>query len=114
MRPYTDEERRLLAERASPGHARAVVLLRLLELAMEQADVLTDEHPPRCKCDFCRGNTEKCSMSGLVNTSRAWARTQSRSSRGVSPSKSAGRTPSGASAFAERNWSAASAFVGAR
>jgi hypothetical protein len=60
VKRYTDdEERRLLAERASPGHARAAVLLRLLELAMEQADALTDEHPPRCRCDLCRGNPHK-------------------------------------------------------
>ena len=34
----------------------------------------------------CRGRIPRCSMSGLVSTKRPCRRTQSRSSRGVSPS----------------------------
>ena len=53
-------------------------------------------------------------MSGLLNTHRACARTQSRSTMGVSPSKLATRRPGTSSARTARNWSAPSAFVGER
>jgi hypothetical protein len=42
-------------------------------------------------------------MSGFVNTQRAWARTQSRSAIGVSPSKDAGRTVGMSKADTERS-----------
>ncbi len=53
-------------------------------------------------------------MSGLVNTHRECARTQSRSGSGVSPSKLAARTSGTSSAATDRSWSAPSAFVGDR
>ena len=60
------------------------------------------------------GSIPRWSMSGLVSTTSACARTQSRSSRGVSPSKVAARTPARFSARTERSWSPASALVGER
>ena len=61
---------------------------------------------------LCRGSTPRESMSGLVSTSRACRRTQSRSSRGVSPSYVAARTATRSSARTARSWSVASALVG--
>lgn len=53
-------------------------------------------------------------MSGLVSTSRAYVRTHSRSSHGVSPSKADTRVSAPASVDSDRAWSAASALVGDR